>query len=88
MTSDQLMPLNVALTRSAASLGGRSRGRGKSIVKWDPIQAPIGSSPGCAVLPLGVIMLTAIVKTKLPILLGGALGPLPLRDLAHTGFVR
>ena len=39
-----------------------------------------------AVLPLIVIMLTAIVTTKLPILLGGALGPFHVQGLKSTGF--
>jgi uncharacterized membrane protein YphA (DoxX/SURF4 family) len=39
-----------------------------------------------AVLPLIVIMLTAIVTTKLPILLGGALGPFRVQGLKSTGF--
>jgi uncharacterized membrane protein YphA (DoxX/SURF4 family) len=46
----------------------------------------LGLSTRLAVLPLVAIMLTAITTTKLPILVGGALGPFQLRDLAHTGF--
>jgi uncharacterized membrane protein YphA (DoxX/SURF4 family) len=39
-----------------------------------------------AVLPLVAIMLTASTTTKLPILLGGAIGRFQVQDLAHTGF--
>jgi uncharacterized membrane protein YphA (DoxX/SURF4 family) len=46
----------------------------------------LGLATRFAVLPLVAIMLTAIATTKLPILLGGALGPFHLPDLAHTGF--
>ncbi|HVP31738.1 MAG TPA: DoxX family protein [Myxococcota bacterium] len=39
-----------------------------------------------AVLPLLAVIATAIVSTKLPILLGGALGPFHVQDLKAYGF--
>jgi uncharacterized membrane protein YphA (DoxX/SURF4 family) len=46
----------------------------------------IGLATRFAVLPLVAIMLTAIVTTKLPILLGHHLGPFQLRSGAQVGF--
>lgn len=46
----------------------------------------LGLAARLAVLPLVAIMLTAIVTTKLPILLGGALGPFHVQGLKSAGF--
>jgi len=46
----------------------------------------LGLATRLAVLPLIAIMLTAIVTTKLPILLGGALGPFHAQGLESGGF--
>jgi len=46
----------------------------------------LGLATRLAVLPLMAIMLTAIVTTKLPILLGGALGPFHVQGLKNAGF--
>ena len=46
----------------------------------------LGLATRLAALPLVAIMLTAITTTKLPILLGGALGPFHVQNLAHAGF--
>ena len=46
----------------------------------------LGLATRLAVLPLIAIMLTAIVTTKLPILLGGALGPFHVPALKSSGF--
>jgi uncharacterized membrane protein YphA (DoxX/SURF4 family) len=46
----------------------------------------LGLATRIAVLPLIVIMLTAITTTKLPILLGGSIGPFQVKALAQTGF--
>jgi uncharacterized membrane protein YphA (DoxX/SURF4 family) len=45
-----------------------------------------GMATRLAVLPLLVIMLTAIITTKLPILLGGAAGPFHVQGLTRAGF--
>jgi uncharacterized membrane protein YphA (DoxX/SURF4 family) len=46
----------------------------------------LGLGTRLAALPLVAIMSTAITTTKLPILLGGSLGPFHVQGLAHTGF--
>ena len=46
----------------------------------------LGLATRLAALPLIVIMLTAIVTTKLPILLGGALGHFHVPGLKSSGF--
>lgn len=46
----------------------------------------LGLATRLAVLPLIAIMLTAIVTTKLPILLGGALGSFHVQGLKSAGF--
>jgi putative oxidoreductase len=46
----------------------------------------LGLATRFAVLPLIAVMLTALVTTKLPILLGSDLGPFQVPRLPHTGF--
>lgn len=59
------------------AMGGRMR---------DGALVLLGLAARAAVLPLIAIMLTAITTMKLPILLGGALGPFHVQDLADSGF--
>jgi uncharacterized membrane protein YphA (DoxX/SURF4 family) len=47
----------------------------------------VGLATRFAALPLIAVMLTAITTTKLPILLGGDLGPFRAPNLPHTGFL-
>jgi uncharacterized membrane protein YphA (DoxX/SURF4 family) len=46
----------------------------------------LGLATRLVALPLIVIMLTALVTTKLPILLGHDLGPFQLRSVPQPGF--
>lgn len=46
----------------------------------------VGAATRLAALPLLVIMLVALVTTKLPVLMGHGFGPFEVRELSRYGF--